>query len=152
LHFENSFSFVRGQFTNDYNGSKNLPFMPQPRLLSELKGEFKKVNKHFKNAYIKLEADNFFAQKNIFTSFNTETATTAYTLVNIGFGADVILHKKNAISVFVGLNNLMDITYQNHLSRLKYTDINNATGRTGVFNMGSNLSLKINVPLSFQLK
>ena len=152
LHFENSFSFVRGQFTNDYNGSKNLPFMPQPRLLSELKGEFKKIGKHFKNVYIKLEADNFFAQKNIFTVYNTETATAAYTLVNIGFGADVILHKKNAISVFVGLNNLMDITYQNHLSRLKYTDINNATGRTGVFNMGSNLSLKINVPLSFQLK
>ena len=111
-----------------------------------------KIGKHFKNVYIKLEADNFFAQKNIFTAYNTETATSAYTLVNIGFGVDVILHKKNAISVFVGLNNLMDITYQNHLSRLKYTDINNATGRTGVFNMGSNLSLKINVPLSFQLK
>ena len=152
LHFENSFSYVRGQFTNDFNGSKNLPFMPQPRLLSELKGEFKKVNKHFKNAYIKLEADNFFAQKNIFTSFNTETATLAYTLINIGFGGDVMLNKKNAFSVFVGLNNLTNIAYQNHLSRLKYTDINNTTGRTGVFNMGRNLSIKINVPLSFQLK
>ena len=42
--------------------------------------------------------------------------------------------------------------YQNHLSRLKYTDINYVTGRMGVYNMGRNLSVKINVPLEFKVK
>ena len=152
LHFENSFSYVRGKFANNFNGSTNLPFMPQPRLLSELKGDFKKAGKYIKNAYIKLEADNFFAQNNIFTSFNTETETPAYTLFNIGLGGDIWLNKKNTFSVFMGLNNVTDLAYQNHLSRLKYTDTNNSTGRMGVFNMGRNLNIKINIPLSIQLK
>ena len=152
LHFENSFSYVRGKFANNFNGSTNLPFMPQPRLLSELKGDFKKAGKHIKYAYIKLEADNFFAQKNIFTSFNTETETPAYTLFNIGLGSDIWLNKKNTFSLFMGLNNITDLAYQNHLSRLKYTDINNSNGRMGVFNMGRNLNIKINIPLNIQLK
>jgi len=45
--------------------------------------------------------------------------------------------------------NLTDVAYQNHLSRLKYTDENMATGRMGVFNMGRNFSLKLNLPLQF---
>ena len=55
-------------------------------------------------------------------------------------------------SINLGVNNIADIAYQNHLSRLKYTDVNAVTGRTGVFNMGRNLSLKINVPLEFTIK
>jgi iron complex outermembrane receptor protein len=43
----------------------------------------------------------------------------------------------------------MDEAYQNHLSRLKYAAVNNATGRAGVYNMGRNFSVKVNVPLSF---
>ena len=152
LHFQNSFSMVAGTFANEFAGSKNLPFMPPARLLSELKADFKKVGKGLKNVYVKLEADNNFAQKNIFNSFNTETATNAYSLINIGLGADVLFNKKNAFSVSVGLNNITDIAYQSHLSRLKYTDVNNATGRVGVFNMGRNLNIKINVPLNFSLK
>ncbi len=152
LHFENSFSFVSGQFANEFYGSKNLPFMPQPRLLSELKGDFKSVGKRFKNVYLKFEADNYFAQNNIFATFNTETTSPAYTLLNLGFGGDVISNKKAIFSVLVGVNNLADVAYQNHLSRLKYEDTNNITNRMGVFNMGRNVSVKINVPLSFNLK
>ena len=151
LHFQNSFSIVAGTFSNEFAGSKNLPFMPPARLLSELKADFKKLRKGFKNLYVKVEADNNFAQKNIFTSYNTETATTSYILINIGLGADVLFNKKEAFNIAVGLNNVTDIAYQSHLSRLKYAEINNATGRTGVFNMGTNLNIKINVPLSFSI-
>jgi iron complex outermembrane receptor protein len=45
--------------------------------------------------------------------------------------------------------NITDVAYQNHLSRLKYTAENMATGRMGVFNMGRNFSIKVNVPLVF---
>jgi iron complex outermembrane receptor protein len=45
--------------------------------------------------------------------------------------------------------NITDVAYQNHLSRLKYSAENVASGRMGVFNMGRNFSLKVNVPLVF---
>jgi iron complex outermembrane receptor protein len=59
---------------------------------------------------------------------------------------------KTLFSVHVGLNNVTDVAYQDHLSRLKYTEINAATGRTGVFNMGRNFTVKLNVPLEFRVK
>jgi iron complex outermembrane receptor protein len=49
-------------------------------------------------------------------------------------------------------SNLGDVAYQNHLSRLKYAAENLVTGRTGVFNMGRNYSIKLNIPLSFKVK
>jgi iron complex outermembrane receptor protein len=42
--------------------------------------------------------------------------------------------------------NIADVAYQHHLNRLKYGPMNAATGRMGVFNMGRNYSLKINIP------
>jgi iron complex outermembrane receptor protein len=45
--------------------------------------------------------------------------------------------------------NIADVAYQNHLNRLKYGPVNETSGRMGVFNMGRNYSLKINVPLQF---
>ena len=152
LHIQNSFSLVSGKFKNEFEGSKNLPFITPPRLLSELKADFKKADKVFKNAYAKFEVDNMFAQKNIFAAFNTETETPGYTLLNFGIGSDIKTTKNNFINVAFAVNNIADVAYQNHLSRLKYSNINNATGRMGVFNMGRNISLKVNVPLNFELK
>lgn len=152
LHVQNSFSFVRGKFANNDFGSTNLPFMPAPKLLSEVKAEFKKLNNTFKNVYSRFELDNTFAQSNIFTSFNTETTTPAYTLLNFGFGGDIMLNKHQPLNIYFAINNIADIAYQSHLSRLKYTDVNNATQRMGVFNMGRNISIKINIPLSFDMK
>jgi iron complex outermembrane receptor protein len=48
--------------------------------------------------------------------------------------------------------NLGDVAYQNHLSRLKYAAENLATGRVGVYNMGRNFSIKLNIPFSKKLK
>jgi len=59
---------------------------------------------------------------------------------------------KKLLSIHMAFNNISNVTYQNHLSRLKYTDVNYANGRQGVFNMGRNFSMKINVPLSFKVK
>ena len=46
-------------------------------------------------------------------------------------------------SLYLALNNVFDVAYQNHLTRLKYTAINYATGCTVVYNMGRNLSVKL---------
>lgn len=151
LHFENSFSLVMGQFGQPIDGSNRLPFIPSPRLQSELRADFKKAGKGLGNLYFKAELDNVSRQNRIFTGYNTETVTDGYTLFNIGAGTDVLHKGKTLFSLHIGLNNITDVAYQNHLSRLKYTDTNNATGRTGVFNMGRNFSLKLNVPIGFKL-
>jgi len=63
------------------------------------------------------------------------------------------MHKSNTLfSVHLAVNNITDKAYQSHLSRLKYTDINNVTGRRGVFNTGRNFSVRLNVPLNFSAK
>ena len=151
LHFENTFSYTRGQFADAVDGSKNIPFIPAGRLISELRGNFLPKGKSVKNLYISLTGDYTFAQKNPFTGFNTETETPSYYLVNTGVGADIASKGKTIFSIHVSGFNLGNIAYQNHLSRLKYMAVNNLTGRQGVFDMGRNFSIKIDVPLSFKI-
>ena len=57
--------------------------------------------------------------------------------------------EKKLFSLFFAANNISNVAYQNHMSRLKYAPENLVTGRQGVFNMGRNFSIKINVPLNF---
>ncbi len=152
LHFQNTFSFVSGTFNEAIGGSKNLPFIPAPKLLTELRGDFKKLGKNVSNCYIKVELDNTFKQSKAFTAFDTETATAAYTLLHVGLGADINARGKTLFSINFSINNIGDVAYQNHLSRLKYAAENMATGRLGVFNMGRNFSMKINMPLVFHTK
>ncbi|WP_153796995.1 TonB-dependent receptor [Foetidibacter luteolus] len=150
LHFENTFSYTRAQFKQALDGSKNVPLIPAARLISELRGNFLPKGKSVKNFYVSLQSDYSFTQNNAFTGYNTETPTDSYWLVNAGIGADIASKGKTLFSIFIAGNNLGDIAYQSHLSRLKYTAVNNATGRQGVFNMGRNFSFKINVPLNFK--
>lgn len=151
LHFENSFSFVRARFSEALEGSRNIPFVPAARLLSDLRGDFFKKGKVFRNVFLMLEMDATFKQSHPFTGYNTETETPSYTLFNIGTGTDIVSKGKTLFSLYLTAINVGDVAYQNHLSRLKYTDINQATGRMGVFNMGRNFSIKLNVPINGRL-
>ena len=49
LHFENSFSYVRGKLSQAQDGSNNLPFIPAARLINELRGDFLRKGKSIKN-------------------------------------------------------------------------------------------------------
>lgn len=150
LHIQNTFSFVRGTFRDAIDGNKNIPFIPAPKLVTEFRGNFNTAGKHLQNAYLKIELDNTFTQNNVFTVYNTETATKGYSLLNAGVGGDVVNAKKQTLFSFtISAINITDAAYQNHLSRLKYAAENLATGRTGVFNMGRNFSFKVNIPISF---
>ncbi len=151
LHIENSFSLVRGRFEEAVDGSKNLPLMPAPRWISELRAQFKKTGKHIRQLYSRFTVDYTFAQSNFFSGYETETKTAGYGLLNLGMGADVVNKKsKTAFSIHVAILNIANTAWQSHLSRLKYTATNLATGRNGVFNAGRNFSIKINVPLIFK--
>lgn len=152
LHIENTFSFVRGVFSTQQDNSKNLPFIPATRLINEIKVDFLKKGKTFRNIYLKAELDNTFRQTNAFTGYNTETETPGYSLINAGVGGDYMVKSKKIFSIYLTSTNITDVSYQNHLSRLKYTAVNNVTGRQGVFNMGRNFSIKIDIPLQFKTK
>ena len=149
LHVENSVSLIRGQFKEALDGSTNLPGIPSARWLSEIRIEMFKKSKAIRNSFINFQLDNVFAQNNPFVGYNTETVTSAYTLLNIGFSTQVQRKNKTLFNVSLVGQNMADVAYQNHLNRLKYGPTNEATGRMGVFNMGRNFSLKINVPLQF---
>ncbi len=152
LHVQNTFSFVAGRFKEPIQSTKFLPFITAPRLITEFRGDFKMIGKNFHNFYVKLEIDNTFAQQQVFTAYNTETATPAYTLLNAALGAGFVSKKGVPLFSlnFIG-SNLGNVAYQNHLSRLKYAAENMATGRMGVFNMGRNFSFKVNIPLSWKV-
>jgi iron complex outermembrane recepter protein len=150
LHFENTFSYVKGRFKDPIEGTRNIPFIPAARLLSELKGEFFRKGKTLRNLFLKAEMDNVFAQNDAFTAYNTETPTPAYVLFNAGLGTDIVSRSKTLFSIYFNAMNIGDVAYQNHLSRLKYAPENPATGRVGVYNMGRNFSVKVNVPLEFK--
>ncbi|MBA3970839.1 MAG: TonB-dependent receptor, partial [Bacteroidetes bacterium] len=150
LHFENSFSFVEGTLRNQPDSLKNLPLIPAPKLVSELRADIKKAGKHIANAYISLELENYFEKNKIFWAFGTETKTPGYTLINAGIGGDITRNSKTICTIYISANNLADIAYQSHLSRLKYSEMNNLTERRGVYNMGRNISFKLIIPLELK--
>jgi iron complex outermembrane receptor protein len=152
LHWENTLSYVRGQFATPIEGTNNVPFIPATKWISELRGELLKNGKSFKNLSLHFEVDHTFDQNKPFTAFGTETATPGYTLLNASVSTDVVRKNKTLFSIYFLSNNLSDVAYQNHLSRLKYTDVNAVTGRQGIFNTGRNFMLRLNIPLSFDIK
>jgi len=144
LHLENSFSYVQAHQLNQSDSTKYLPFIPAAKYRCEVKAQFKKVNNLISNAYFKVGVNYYFKQNQFFSAFGTETATPAYTLLNAGLGFNLKGFKKNDfMQVYISGDNLGNTAYQSHLSRLKYAPINLATGRTGIYNMGRNFSIKL---------
>lgn len=149
IHFENSLSYVHAELRDQPADAKYLPFTPPFHWRSDIKTEFGNNSKHFKNAYVRFGIDWYAAQNNVFSAYDTETATPEYTLLNMGAGTDFVSGGKTRFSLIVVGQNLTDTGYQSHLSRLKYSAANYATGRTGVFNIGRNFSIKLQIPISF---
>jgi iron complex outermembrane receptor protein len=147
LHINNTFSWVRGTLNKVQDGSTDLPLIPAGRLINEIKVDFPN-GKTVSKGFIMVQLDNTFAQHHPFTGFNTETATPGYSLLNAAIGSSIMSKDKILFNLFFGANNIADVAYQNHLSRLKYAPENMVTHKMGVFNMGRNFSVKLNVPLN----
>jgi iron complex outermembrane receptor protein len=158
LHFENSISVTYG-LNKGGNGihvtdsSKYLPFIPPLHTNTELRANIKSKSKHLSSLYLKIGVEYYAKQDRIYSADNTETPTPGYVLYNAGIGTDITNSKgKVLVSINILGNNLTDIAYQSHLSRLKYFEEypNNPTGRNGIYNMGRNISFKLTVPLNFK--
>ncbi len=146
LHFENTFSYTVGKFRNAVDGSNNLPLIPPAKWVSELRSKFYPNGETIRNLFISVSGDYSFDQNRPFTGYGTETSTAGFFLLNSALGMEVMHRDKLLFSFVLSASNLANTTYQSHLSRLKYTDVNEVTGRRGVFETGRNFSLKVNIP------
>jgi len=158
LHFENSIS-VTYALNKGGNGihvtdrSKYLPFIPPLHTDTELRANLKSKSKHFSGLYFKIGMEYYAKQNRVYSADNTETPTPGYVLYNAGFGIDITNAKGRVVmSLNILGNNITDVAYQSHLSRLKYFEEypNNPSGRSGIYNMGRNISFKLTVPLDFK--
>ena len=170
LHLGATYSMVDSRQLNQPLETRYLPLTPAPRLTAEVKWEFTHNGDHhsalphhtgeskhhhlldhlFDNAFVAISVEHYFRQNHYYMAEGTETATPAYTLLNLSAGTDILLKNgRKLCELYLIADNLLNSAYQSHLSRLKYADINNATGRRGIFNPGRNITIKLIFPLQF---
>lgn len=128
LHFETQYAMVIAKKSD----GTPLPRIPANNLKFTFKAEIKDF-KYLKYPFISFSTDVYFAQNKI--SFS-ETSTSDYTLLNAKVGGD-ILFGKQILKLSIGVSNILDIKYYNHLSRLK---------PEGIYNMGRNFTLSLKLP------
>ena len=110
LHIENDFSYVIGEDNNN----NPLPLIPQTRLNSNLKYEFAETGKKFQLETILLQRTQFL-DKNDVSTF--ETPSDSYEIYNIE--GNFSYSGEQNILMKLGVRNLFNTTYINHLSNLK---------------------------------
>ena len=150
LHFGNSFSYVDARQLNQTEDRRYLPMIPAPRWSSDLKYEITHKGHYLNNSYVAVGLDCYLPQNHYYKADETETRTSSYTLVNVSAGTDLLWKGHKVAELYLSAQNLFDRAYQNHLSRLKYTDVNVVTGQQGIYNMGRNITMKLIVPVSFK--
>ncbi|MBP3774830.1 MAG: TonB-dependent receptor [Bacteroidaceae bacterium] len=150
IHFQNTFSYVDARQLHADADTRYLPMIPPARWTSELKYEFTHHGKAaLNNAYVAFGLECNLAQNHYYRADDTETRTPSYTLISLSAGTDLNIHKQKVAELYITADNLLNRAYQNHLSRLKYTDENLLTGRQGICNMGRNVVFKVIVPMKF---
>ena len=158
-------SMVYGNLVNVPDSVKYLPFVPPARITSDLKFNFN-TSSHIRNAYLKIGVQSYSEQKEVYQQYaiysglNTaltpyeyaasKAATKGYTLFSAGLGGTIISNGREFCEIYLICNNLFNTGYIDYMSRFKYDPVNNTTNRVGVFNMGRNVSIKLDVPLNFK--
>jgi iron complex outermembrane receptor protein len=155
LHFENSISLVYGNLLSSpgkpvTDSTRYLPDIPPMHGISDLKYDFTNKNLHLVNGFVQVSAVFAGTQDRVYLADNTETRTPGYTLINAGFGAGFTNKRdKLLFNIYLFANNIFDVVYQDHLSRLKYFEPYPTSPGPyhGIYNMGRNISLKLDFPL-----
>ncbi len=151
--WNSDFSLVYG--FNRKEGYKNtgvkgeyLPFIPPLKVVSSISQEIKTRGKFISTVRVKAELDYNAAQNRFLALSKTETYTPGYTLINASLGFAIHDADKSSIQFLLQVNNLLDVTYQSNLSRLKYFEYysHSPNGRYGIYGMGRNVCMKVIVP------
>lgn len=110
LHLEQDFSFVMGE--DQYN--QPLPLIPQTRINTNLKYEFGEQKSKIKIETLQLKRTHFL-DKNEVASF--ETTSDDYEIYNLE--ANFSYTSKKTVYLKLGIRNIFNKRYINHLSNLK---------------------------------
>lgn len=148
LHWENAFSYVNAVQLHRPAEEKYLPLTPAPRFTSDLRFDLPLSCSFLANTFVKFGVEYCLRQNHYYKANATETATPAYALLDLSAGTDFRLHRHCLATLTLGVDNLTDCAYQSHLSRLKYTDTNAATGRMGIYGMGRCVSVKLQLHIN----
>lgn len=130
LHFETQYAMVIGKRSD----GTYLPRIPSNNMLNTLRAEIGDKWK-LKESFISFSVNTLFAQNKV---DQYETPTLTYVLLNASMGTDFYIGKQQ-FSLTVGVTNLLDRKYFNHLSRMK---------QRGIYNMGRNVVLGLRIPLN----
>ncbi len=151
--FENSFSVVYGFNRKDIFQGKGvngayLPLIPPLKLLSGIAQKIELKSKLVAAIIPRIEWEFSAAQNRYLKLNNTETSTSAYSLLNIGISTEIVYSKEKTLQLQLQVNNLLDQSYQSNLSRLKYFEYYTASSNrhSGIYNMGRNVCMKIILP------
>jgi len=154
LHFLNTLALVYGNLLSSpgkpvTDSTRYLPDIPPLHGISELQYDFTNKNLHLINGFVKVTAAYSGPQNRVYLADNTETPTPGYTLIDAGAGAG-FTNKKNKLifNLYLFANNIFDVAYQDHLSRLKYFEPypTSPIAHHGIYNMGRNISIKLDFP------
>jgi iron complex outermembrane receptor protein len=169
--FKTSLSVVEGGLTNVPDSVKVLPFLPPTRVIADIKINLNKIgrsnpmSKVIRNSYIKFGVQGYAEQKKVYQEYAiynglsnsdpafqaSKAATPGYVLLNLGAGGDLVSSKGVVFAkLYFIVNNLLNTTYMDYMSRFKYYPVNPVTNRVGVFNMGRNISIKVIIPINIK--
>jgi iron complex outermembrane receptor protein len=158
MHFENAISFIQaenrgGSGAAITDSTRYLPLIPPLHTTSELRAALRKRVGPFAHVFVSLGMQYYAAQNRFFGAYGTETGTASYTLFDAGMGTDLV-NKVGATRCTITIlgNNLADLGYQSNMNRLKYFEDFpvNGTGRSGIYEMGRNISFKVVFPFHLQ--
>ncbi|MGE8432441.1 TonB-dependent receptor [Chryseobacterium joostei] len=143
FNFETSLSVIYGfnrdkKFKNKETQGEYLPLISPLKLSGNLSQKISIRSKLISSVTPTAEVEFSAAQNRYMGLDNTETATSDYTLFNIGTSVAIHYSENHSAVLQFQVNNVLDRAYQSHLSRLKYLG--------NIYNMGRNVSLKLIVP------
>ncbi len=130
LHVEQGFSVVKGE-DKDQNP---IPLIPQTRINTNLMYEFVDQNRKIQIKTIAVNRTQYLSQNQI-SSF--ETTSKGYELYDVE--ANLSVEQKNTLFLKLGIRNLFNTTYINHLSNLKAIGLPGA-GRNFYISMSYNIN------------
>jgi len=154
LHFENALSLVYGNLLSSpgkpvTDSTRYLPDIPPLHGYSQLQYDFTNKKLKLVNGFVRVEAAFTGPQNRAYLADNTETPTPGYTLINAGLGAGFTNRQDKVIfNLYVFANNIFEVAYQDHLSRLKYFEPypDSPGPHHGIYNMGRNFTIKLDFP------
>lgn len=132
LHLRGMYSSVIGQKTS----GGYLPLIPANKLNISANIEAE-GNKLFHDPFFNFSWNYVFAKNNI---PSTESISNSYSLFNLAIGTEISVGSQHISLSFIG-NNLLDVAYYDHLSRLKSDNL---------YNVGRNFQVNLKVPFSIK--